>query len=252
MWADGTWLSVNGNHTAKPCLLGIGNHPLEVQHKVESKKVSVWLCAALTLRCAASVLRYAAPTLRFQVKHLPILLRPAACSLQQMCLWFDLGGAKDHKSRVAYRRYKITLNHDLIYEMLGPVREAQANGGFRFKMANGDPVLAYPVMCLVVVDTPERHSMAQVYGSVQAEEPCSFCLQPGRMFPNIQAALDARLRTTIGTNTTRLACLAGPNATERLREVSRECAYCIASECYMIHLKYPCLFLRCVMSRCAA
>jgi hypothetical protein len=50
MWADGTWLSVNGNHTAKPCLVGIGNHPLEVQHKVESKKVSVWLCAALMLR----------------------------------------------------------------------------------------------------------------------------------------------------------------------------------------------------------
>ena len=39
MYVDGTWLSTNGNHTAKPCLMSIGNHPVDVQHDLRSKKV---------------------------------------------------------------------------------------------------------------------------------------------------------------------------------------------------------------------
>jgi hypothetical protein len=38
LYADGTWLSANGNHTAKPFNMGIGNHALKAQHDLTSKK----------------------------------------------------------------------------------------------------------------------------------------------------------------------------------------------------------------------
>jgi hypothetical protein len=64
MYVDGTWLSANGNHTAKPCLMSIGNHNLDAQHNLDSKKVrAVRLFAALLcgahffflLMCACSM-----------------------------------------------------------------------------------------------------------------------------------------------------------------------------------------------------
>jgi hypothetical protein len=39
MYVDGTWLSANSNHTAKPCWMGIGNHSIDAQHDLNSKKV---------------------------------------------------------------------------------------------------------------------------------------------------------------------------------------------------------------------
>ena len=52
MYVDGTWLSANGAHTAKPFLMAIGNHPIDVQHDLRSKKVWCGMCSLGILRLA--------------------------------------------------------------------------------------------------------------------------------------------------------------------------------------------------------
>lgn len=140
--------------------------------------------------------------------------------LQHVCLWPDLGGSSDQKKKVGYGRYKRKLTHDLLYELFGSVREAQANGGFRFE-SEGEMVHAYPVMCLFVSDTPERQLLSLVFGSAQARYPCSMCGIKGEFFPNTQMGMRQELRTQEGTNTTRLECLASANSQTKLQEHSR-------------------------------
>jgi hypothetical protein len=81
-------VSVNGNHTAKPCLVGIGNHPLEVQHKVESKKVSVWLCAALMLRLRSVSTALCCAHAALRCAHAAFPSEPPAHLTTPRCLFF--------------------------------------------------------------------------------------------------------------------------------------------------------------------
>jgi len=48
LYLDGTWLSSNSNHTAKPMKMGIGNHPIAVQHDLRSKKVTFFYYISIT------------------------------------------------------------------------------------------------------------------------------------------------------------------------------------------------------------
>jgi hypothetical protein len=95
--------------------------------------------------------------------------------LQLICLMFDLGGSKAHRRTQAFRALKRRLTHDLIYEILGPVRAAQEEGGFYMQNHEGTMVRAYPAVCLVISDTPERQALAQIYGHVQGKTPCYGC-----------------------------------------------------------------------------
>lgn len=186
MYLDGTWLSANGNHTSKPCLMSIGNHSIDMQHNLESKK--------------------------------------------NVCLWPDLGGSSTHKGKAAYGRYKRKLTHDLLYEIFAPVRAAQENGGFTFKDNAGGTVLAFPVMCLFISDTPERQFLSNIYNSAMAQKPCSMCETPGGDFPDVRGSFGVRLRTVEGTESTRVACIAARNTQQRLKENSRTC-----------HVHFPCV-----------
>lgn len=141
-------------------------------------------------------------------------------SKKHVCFWFDLGGSKDQKGKARYRQYKRKLTQDLIYEILRPVREAQARGGIRFEH-DGAIVHAYPVLALVISDTPQRQSLAAVYGSAAAQFPCSMCRLPGELFPDGQAGMQQPLRTRTETNETRLACLQARNKQAKLKENSR-------------------------------
>jgi hypothetical protein len=77
------------------------------------------------------------------------------------------------------------------------------------------------------------------------------CTQPGASFPDTRGSLDVPLRTTQGTNETRLACLAASNKEGRLAECS--CTYmyqlrcCIVLRCVAL-----CRFGCCIMLRCVA
>jgi len=126
LYADGTWLSANGNHTAKPMSMGIGNRVLDAQHDLSSKR--------------------------------------------KICFFPDLGGAKSTKHKAAFARYRRKLQHDLIHEILGPVRKAQAAGGFSFE-CDGETAVGFPVVCLFVSDTPERQSLSLVYDSARSKFP---------------------------------------------------------------------------------
>jgi len=190
-YMDGTWLSNNSNHTAKPCLMGIGNHPTKNQNNVASKK--------------------------------------------HVCLWFDLGGSQDQRQRKAYGDYKRKLTHDLLYEILGPVRDAQARGGFKFE-CDGEVKVGFPVMCLFVCDTPERQLLSGVFAVVNAKHPCSMCEMAGEDFPNTRLALTQELRTSEKTNENRLSCLAARNPTVLLKQYSCECypLLCSAIPCIVV------------------
>jgi hypothetical protein len=141
-------------------------------------------------------------------------------SKKHVCFWFDLGGSSDQKGKSKYKQYKRKLTQDLIYEILRPVREAQARGGIRFEH-DGAVVHAYPVLALVISDTPQRQSLAAVYGSAAAQFPCSMCKLPGELFPDGQAGMQQPLRTTAETNETRVACLQARNKQAKLKEHSR-------------------------------
>jgi hypothetical protein len=144
MYVDGTWLSANGNHTAKPMVMGIGNHPVDTQHNLKSKK--------------------------------------------KVCFCPDLGGSKSTRDRAKFKRYKRKLQHDLIYEIMAPVRQAQADGGFYFE-CDGEIVLGFPVMCLFISDTPERQATSLIFNSAKSKFPCSMCTIPGGQFPNTEQGL---------------------------------------------------------------
>ena len=66
LYLDGTWLSANGNHTAKPCMMGIGNHPISTQNNVDSKKVTACcVLPAFYLRFTCVVPAFCCVLLRF-------------------------------------------------------------------------------------------------------------------------------------------------------------------------------------------
>jgi hypothetical protein len=141
--------------------------------------------------------------------------------VQDVCLWFDLAGSSDNKSKVAYARYKRKLYHDLLYEILGPVRAAQDAGGFRFE-CDGQITVGYPAMCLFVSDTPERHALALTFPTARCVEGCTMCRRRSADFPDTAGSLTTPLRTAAETENSRLACLNAPNTQVRLSELSRE------------------------------
>ena len=124
----------------------------------------------------------------------------------------------------------------------------------------------------MVTDTPERQAMSLVFGSAKSKVPCrynhppcacyftlkytephfacSMCTQPGASFPDTRGSLDVPLRTTQGTNETRLACLAASNKEGRLAECS--CTYmcqlrcCIVLRCVALCRSGCCVVLHCV------
>jgi hypothetical protein len=104
--------------------------------------------------------------------------------------------------------------------MFKPVREAQANGGFKFETPNGDIVHAYPVMCLFVADTPERQLLSLIFNSAKSAHPCSLCDIAGPDFPNLQLGFETPLRQQADTNMKRLECLAAGNTQQKLKEIS--------------------------------
>jgi len=180
MYVDGTWLSANGSHTAKPMVVAIGNHPTDTQQDLKSKR--------------------------------------------RVCFCPDLGGSKSTRNKAAFKRYRRKLQHDLFFEVMRPVREAQAAGGFLFE-SDGGVVLGFPVMCLFISDTPERQSTSLIFNSAKAKFPCSMCTIPGSQFPNTEQGLVQPLRTTKETNDTRLACLQASGTQTKLKEHSGTCLH---------------------------
>ena len=108
LYTDGTWLSKNGAHNAKPLSMTIGNFPRHVMNKTTAKKVS-W-AAKLDKK------------LKFFV-FFPV-------AIQVLCYMPSLSVPKKQRQSKAFKEYKRTLYHDTLFDVLRPVRHAQRAGGF--------------------------------------------------------------------------------------------------------------------------
>lgn len=100
------------------------------------------------------------------------------------------------KKKKSFKAFKRKLYHEVVYEILRSVRQAQKSGGFR-AMWRGRCALSsliflplsgclglfsnqslhrfMPFLCLIVNDNPEGQLLALVYNSAKAKFPCRCC-----------------------------------------------------------------------------
>jgi hypothetical protein len=136
-------------------------------------------------------------------------------------------------------QFKRKLYHDVLYTILRSVVEAQTAGGFTF-MHRGKPRTLYPLLCLFVVDTPERQLQQRRYNSARAEASCHRCEARCREFPNTALGMEAPLRTAAGVERDLQEARSDGNATQvkaALRQISSArlcvcacaCVWCLRS-----------------------